>query len=145
MYQRKSNILYKSVSEKVNVDERLVKDFIPFIFQNIRQNMESLSDDNFCVPGLGRFDTNKKNLRKQIEFIERRIKFAKKFETIKFYKEEIEKINLLLEKYTEYEKIMEETKKRKLQWHKQNGDPYGVYKKELEKNPGGLKELLDEE
>ena len=145
MLPKKSNVLYKTVADKFNVEEDLVKDFISFTFNELRDRMESLDEDRFNVLGLMKIEATLPKIHKEIKYIEQKKKLAKSFDMVSKYNNDLEKLELLKQKRYEDVNRKRECQQKKLEWHKENGDPYGVYKKQLEKNIGRLQEFIDSE
>ena len=55
MNPKKSNTLYKDVSEEINVPETLVGDIIEFYYKDLRSQLSSLKYPRINVEGLGQF------------------------------------------------------------------------------------------
>ena len=55
MNPKKSNKLYKEVSEELDLTEDLIQDFIEFYYKEIRRNLTDLLHPRINVDGLGQF------------------------------------------------------------------------------------------
>ena len=66
MNPKKSNKLYKEVSEELNLTEDLVQDFIEFYYKEIRKNLTDLLHPRINVDGLGHFVAKTFIIRKAI-------------------------------------------------------------------------------
>lgn len=66
MNPKKSNKLYKEVSEELNLTEDLVQDFIEFYYKEIRRNLTDLLHPRINVDGLGHFVAKTFIIRKAI-------------------------------------------------------------------------------
>ena len=66
MNPKKSNKLYKEVSEELDLTEDLVQDFIEFYYKEIRRNLTDLLHPRINVDGLGHFVAKTFIIRKAI-------------------------------------------------------------------------------
>ena len=66
MNPKKSNKLYKEVSEELDLTEDLVQDFIEFYYKEIRKNLTDLLHPRINVDGLGHFVAKTFIIRKAI-------------------------------------------------------------------------------
>ena len=66
MNPKKSNKLYKEVSEELDLTEDLVQDFIEFYYKEIRKNLSDLLHPRINVDGLGHFVAKTFIIRKAI-------------------------------------------------------------------------------
>jgi len=66
MNPKKSNKLYKEVSEELDLTEDLVQDFIEFYYKEIRKNLTDLLHPRINVDGLGHFVAKTFVIRKAI-------------------------------------------------------------------------------
>lgn len=55
MTPKKSNILYKEVSEDINVSETLVVDIVEYYYKELRSQLSGLKHPRINVEGLGQF------------------------------------------------------------------------------------------
>lgn len=67
MNPRKSSIVYKDVSEELNVSEVLVSDIIEFYYKDLRAHLSSLKYPRINVEGLGQFVIKEKLTETYIE------------------------------------------------------------------------------
>ena len=66
MNPKKSNKLYKEVSEELDLTEDLIQDFIEFYYKEIRRNLTDLLHPRINVDGLGHFVAKTFIIRKAI-------------------------------------------------------------------------------
>jgi hypothetical protein len=66
---KKSNILYRPISEELNVDEDLVEDLVQFYYKELRLKLTSLDSPRINVEGLGHFVVKPKTVRNNIDKI----------------------------------------------------------------------------
>jgi len=66
MNPKKSNKLYKEVSEELDLTEDLVQDFIEFYYKEIRKNLTDLLHPRINLDGLGHFVAKTFIIRKAI-------------------------------------------------------------------------------
>jgi hypothetical protein len=66
MIPKKSNILYKEVSEDLDISETLVKELIEFYYSEVRQLLSNLVCPRINVEGLGQFVIKPKLVRNAI-------------------------------------------------------------------------------
>lgn len=144
MFPKKSNILYDKVAELTGEDKELVEDIINFTFSHLRKTMGHLDQIRFSLPFMT-FETNKKLLNKEITRILSMRECYKKRGLQKKYVAMRESLFTLKENIEKERDEYDKAKVKKLKWHKENGDPYGVYKKELAANTRRYQELLKEE
>lgn len=69
MIPKKTNELYKSVAEDLNIEESLVEDLVDFMYKNLRKNLSNLSHPRINLDGLGHFAVKTKAVNKSIERI----------------------------------------------------------------------------
>jgi nucleoid DNA-binding protein len=66
MNPRKSNKLYKEVSEDLDVSETLVRELVEFYYNEVRQLLSNLTDPRINIEGLGQFVVKPHLVRKAI-------------------------------------------------------------------------------
>jgi hypothetical protein len=118
MIPKKANKLYKQVAEDLEIDERLVEDFIDYMYKNLRADMSNLKYPRINVDGLGHFVAKPHLVRRSIT---RANEILKDHDTSTFgaYSKKIkveEKLTLLVDlekKISLEEKRKEEFKKLK--------------------------------
>lgn len=66
MNPRKSNKLYKEVSEDLDVSETLVRELVEFYYNEVRQLLSNLTDPRINIEGLGQFVIKPYLVRKAI-------------------------------------------------------------------------------
>lgn len=66
MNPRKSNKLYKEVSEDLDVSETLVRELVEFYYNEVRQLLSNLTEPRINIEGLGQFVIKPYLVRKAI-------------------------------------------------------------------------------
>lgn len=66
MIPKKSTLLYKDVSEDLNITIDLVEDFIEYYYKEIRKNLTGLTYPRINIDGLGHFVAKTGIIRKAI-------------------------------------------------------------------------------
>jgi nucleoid DNA-binding protein len=66
MIPKKSNKLYKEVAEDLDISETLVREFVEFYYNEVRQLLSNLTDPRINIEGLGQFVIKPHLVRKAI-------------------------------------------------------------------------------
>jgi nucleoid DNA-binding protein len=66
MIPKKSSLLYKELSEEMDLPQDLIQDFIEFYYKEIRSNLTGLKHPRVNVDGLGQFVVRTHAVRKAI-------------------------------------------------------------------------------
>lgn len=143
MLPKKSKDIIESVYDNIE-DKKLAKDLVDYVFSELRTSMSNLDNIvyNFhCF----RFFTTKKLVMKEKSYVSNIINERRNLDCIGFYKGEWARLINLQKLLAEDDKRFEEAINRKLEWHKKNGDPYGVYKRKLEADSNRAETLPEEE
>jgi nucleoid DNA-binding protein len=67
MNPKKPNILYKPVSEELNIDKELVEDLVEYYYKEVRLKLSNLEFPRINIDGLGQFVVKPKMVRNNIE------------------------------------------------------------------------------
>lgn len=142
MLPKKSNdIIEETFDEK---DLKLTKDFINFVYSEFRDSIENLERTSYYLPCF-HFTTDWRQFEKIRNHTRMKMHHKKTESAKEIYRLEAEKFNKFGDKLKKELDERTEAILRKLQWHKENGDPYGVYKKKLESHPEWAKKLSEKE
>lgn len=71
MIPKKSTVLYKELSEEMDLPQDLIQDFIEFYYKEIRSNLTGLTHPRINVDGLGQFVVRSYVVRKAIPRIKK--------------------------------------------------------------------------
>jgi len=74
MNPKKTNNLYKTLSEELSISEYLIEDLVEFMYKNLRQKLSNLVHPRINVDGLGQFVCKAYNVRRGISEAERKLK-----------------------------------------------------------------------
>lgn len=74
MNPKKTNNLYKTLSEELSISEYLIEDLVEFMYKKLRQKLSNLVHPRINVDGLGQFVCKAYNVRRGISEAERKLK-----------------------------------------------------------------------
>jgi GTP cyclohydrolase I len=74
MIPKKSNKIYKVVSEDLNIQEKLVEDIVQFYYKELRSKMSGISHTRINIEGLGHVIVKPQIVSKAIERLDKVVK-----------------------------------------------------------------------
>lgn len=103
MKPKKSNQLYKQVSEDLNIETDLVESLIEFYYKDVRKQLTSLSHPRINIDGLGHFVARHGVINKAIERIGKKLEnhdtsTFRAYHNKKSMENKLELLNLVKEK-----------------------------------------------
>jgi hypothetical protein len=105
----KSKSLISGVASKLDFSDELVNDVVDFYYEELRKNMENLSENRLYVPKIGIFYISEKKIKNSIETLTH-ILNTKKPETFKQIGIYNHKQNLLFEQEKVYQRLLKQRK-----------------------------------